>query len=185
MRRTLTDGGPGTEFWEAFTTFERSAWRLEHQPAYYIGYERVQFDCFLAGHPQSPDENDDLRDWFRQTRRLVAEGKTIGRVRVVDEPLTDYQRWMQWMDRWNRDAGETIQYLPRSAARAAGLPVDGGPDWWLLDDQRLMLMHFDDEYRRVKVELLVDEPEVDQAREWREQAIKAAAGKPMAGKPCA
>jgi hypothetical protein len=174
MRRVLTDGGPGTEFWEQFTSFERSAWRFEQQPAYYLGYEREQFNRFLADDPAPPDENPDLRDWFAQTRHQVAEGKTIGRVRIIDEPTTDYQRWMQWMDRWNRDAGETIQYLTRAAARAAGLPVDGGNDWWLFDDQRLMLMHFDSEYRRIKVELLEGEPEVEQARRWRETAIAAA-----------
>lgn len=175
MRRTLTDGSPGTEYWDELASFRSSAWRFEQQPAYYVGYEREQFDKFLAGHPDPPDENDDLRDWFNQTRQHVGAGRTVGRVRIVDEPITDYQRWMHWMDRWNREAGETIQYLSRRAATEAGiLPAAGNTDWWLLDDHRLVLMHFDDEYRRIKAELLVDEPEVVQARRWRELAIAAA-----------
>lgn len=175
MRRALTDGGPGTDFWQAFLEFKRSAWRFEQQPAYFIGYEHKQFDDFLAGHPKPPTENPDLGDWMKQVARQAAEGKTVGRVRILDEPPTDYQRWMLWMDRWNREAGETIQYLSRSGARRSGLlPAASGPDWWLFDDERLVLMHFDVEYRRIKVELLVDEPEVVQARRWRELAITAA-----------
>lgn len=176
MRREITDGGPETEFWQELAGFKRSAWRWEQQPAYWIGYELAQFDAFLAGHPQPADENPDLRDWFAQVRRQTHdEAKTVGRVRVVNDSITDYQRWMRWMDRWNRSAGETIQYLSRSGAEAAGLiPATGGTDWWLFDDERLMLMHFDDEYRRVKVEILVDEPEVEQARRWRALAIATA-----------
>lgn len=175
MRRTLTDGAPGTDFWNELADFKRSAWRFEQQPSYFLGYERAQFDKFLAGRPELPTRNQDLNDWFEQTRRHVAAGRTVGRVRVLDEPPTDYQRWMLWMDRWNREAGEVIQYLPRTAARAAGiLPAAGSTDWWLLDNERLLLMHFDDEYRRVRVDLLVDEPEVNQAREWRRLAIEAA-----------
>lgn len=183
MRRVLTDGSPGTEYWEELTAFRRSAWRFEQQPAYYVGYEREQFDKFLAGRPDPADENDDLRDWFAQVRRQTTEGKTVGRVRIIDEPPTDYQRWMLWMDRWNREAGETIQYLSRAAARREGiLPAAGDTDWWLFDDSRLVLMHFDDEYRRVKAELLVDEPEVQQALLWRALAI-AAANREASSKP--
>lgn len=170
MRTTISD----EEYWRQLAGYERTAWRFEQQPAYYVGYEREQFDRFLAGTPEPPDQVDDLRDWFAQIRQQVAEGKSIGRVRIVDEPITDYQRWMQWMDGWNRGAGETIQYLSRRGAQEAGiLPAAGDTDWWLFDDERLMLMHFDGEYRRIKVELLVDEPEIAKARTLRELAIRA------------
>jgi hypothetical protein len=174
VRRALTDGGPGTEFWQAFLAFKKSAWRWEHQPAYYIGYEHHQFDDFLAGCPQPPTENADLRSWMAQVKRQTHEGKTVGRVRVIDEPPTDYQRWMQWMDAWNTAAGEIIDYVTRRSALRHGLPATGGDDWWLFDDTRLVVMHHDEVGRRVRVELVVDEPEVEQARNWRALAIRAA-----------
>jgi hypothetical protein len=175
MRRTLTDGPPGTEFWLELANFKRSAWRFEQQPAYFIGYEHQQFDDFLAGHPEPPTANPDLRDWMDQVARQVSEGKTIGRVRIVDEPITDYQRWMRWMDRWNREAGETIDYLTRDrACQVKLLPAAGKQDWWLFDDERLMVMYFDEKWFRSKVELVVDEPEVAKAREFRDLAIRAA-----------
>jgi hypothetical protein len=176
MRQTITDGGPGTGFWLEFEQFQRSAWRWEAQPSYWIGYETEQFDDFLSGDPKPANENPDLRDWFAQVHRQThLEGKTVGRVRVVNEPITEYQQWMRWMDHWNRQAGETIQYLSRAGADQVGLiAATGATDWWLFDDERLMLMHFDDTYRRVKVEVLVDEPEVEQARRWRALAIATA-----------
>jgi hypothetical protein len=175
MRRTLTDNGPGTEFWQAFETFERSAWRFEQQPAYFIGYEHQQFDDFLAGHPTPPTENPELGDWMRQVAGHVAAGRTVGRVRIVDEPITDYQRWMRWMDRWNREAGETIDYLSRSDAYRTGLlPAAGQHDWWLFDDLRLVLMYFDDKGVRVRAELVENELDVVGARWIRHEALRAA-----------
>jgi hypothetical protein len=175
MGRVLTDGGPGTEFWQEFKNFQHSAWRWEQQPAYFIGYEHEQFDRFLAGSPEPPTENADLGDWMAQVAEHVAEGKTYGRVRVVETPPTDYQRWMQWMDRWNREAGETIRYLTRQAARRAGIiPAIGPDDWWLFDDRRLVVMRFDKVGRRIQVEAFEDEPEVAQALKWRTRAIAAA-----------
>lgn len=176
MRRILTDGEPGTEFWQVFETFEHSAWRWEQQPAYWMGYEREQFDKFLAGQPESPVENDELGSWMQQVAKHVNEdGKTYGRVRIVEDPPTDYQRWMQWMDRWNREAGEDILYLTRRGARAAGIiPAIGPDDWWLFDDRRLVVMHHDEQGRRIKAELLEYEPEVEAAIRWRARAIEAA-----------
>lgn len=161
---------------QALATYRRSAWRFEQQASYWLGYERAQFERFLAGDPESPADNPDLKSWFDRVRRWVAQGRTIGRVRVVDDPPTDYQRWMMWMDRWNRDAGETIQYLTRAAAReAAVLPQAGTEDWWLFDDERLVLTFFDAQGRPVRYELVEDEPAViEQAIRWRAWAVAAA-----------
>jgi hypothetical protein len=100
---------------------------------------------------------------------------TYGRVRIVDTPPTDYQRWMQWMDRWNGEAGEEILYLTRQGAREAGIiPQIGPDDWWLFDDERLVVMRHDGDGRRIQAELFMNEPEVEQALQWRERTIRAA-----------
>lgn len=171
MRKVIEDA----EFWRELANFKQSAWRFEQQPAYAVGYERGQFDAFLAGRPQPPTDNPELRDWMESMARHTREGRTIGRVRIVDEPMTDYQRWLRWVDRWNLEAGETIDYLSRRRALEVGLLPHVGPeDWWFLDDTRLMLMHFNAEGAREKVELIVGEPQVARALEWREFAIRAA-----------
>ncbi len=157
-------------------SYKRSAWRFEQQTSYWLGYERAQFDRFLAGDPESPANNPDLLSWFDRVRSWTAQGRMIGSVRIVDDSHHDNQRWMQWMHRWNRDAGETIQYLSRGAAKEAGLiPQAGTEDWWLFDDQRLVLTSFDSEGRPVRYELVENEPAlIEQAIRWRAWAVAAA-----------
>ena len=72
--------------------------------------------------------------------RLTAEGKRVARVRILEEPPTDYQRWLLWASPWHAAAGEDIRYLPRSQAERISLPLVN--DWWLLDDERVILMVF-------------------------------------------
>lgn len=182
MRRQLTDGGPGTEFWEQFPAVRISAWRFEQQRQYDLGYEVVQFRAFLDGHPESPLGNPELGSWMRQVATQKAAGIAVGRVRVVDEPITDYQRWMQWMDRWNREAGETIDYLLRAELDECGPTrrprFAPEADWWLLDagttDARLVIMHFDEDGVRVKVELSTEPHEISLAEMWRDLTIMTA-----------
>lgn len=156
--------------------FERSAWRFEQQTSYWLGYERDQFEKFLTGTPESPADNPDLRSWFDRVRSWVAQGRTIGRVRILEDPPTDYQRWMLWMDRWNRNAGETIQYLTRRAAEQASVIPQAGPDdWWLFDDERLVVTSFDPLGKPARYVLVEGEAEaVGLAIRWRAWAIAAA-----------
>lgn len=178
MRRTLTDAGPETEFWQQLRNYESSAWRFEQQRKYDIGYEELQFQAFLAGTPESPLENADLGAWMRQVAAQTADGRSIGRVRIVDSPITDYQRWMAWMDRWNREAGEQIDYLPRSALTQIQPAPFGDADWWLFDEgtlgARVMIMHFDERGYRRLVELETDPAQVAAAVAFRKRVVQLA-----------
>ena len=96
----------GDEFGELLRTFQRSAFRLEVQPFYAIGEEQPEFERFLAGSPRPPTEISWWNAWLGQVAGLTRQGKTVTRVRVLDEPPTDYQRWMLWADPWYAEAGE-------------------------------------------------------------------------------
>jgi hypothetical protein len=174
MRRVLTDGDFGTEFWQQLATYRHTAWRWENQPVYTITDERANFEAFLAGHPADPMEDPYLSPWMRQVAEQTAGGRRIGRVRVVEEPPTEYQRWELWLDRWNTAAGERIDYLTRSRADALGTTPFGDCDWWLFDDERLMVMHFDAAGRRVHVELSNEERDLAPARRWRGRVLDVA-----------
>jgi hypothetical protein len=163
------------QFWQQLANFERTAFRLELQPAYFVGYEREQFDKFLAGDPEPPTEQEGLRAWFEQIRRQVADGKRIERVRIVDEPPTDYQRWTRYVDKWNIDAGEVVHYLGRRRAHEIGLlPAAGKDDFWLFDDVRLMTMVFNEQGRRISSELITEGERVQQARRLQHLAVRSA-----------
>lgn len=168
MRRDLTDGDFSGEFWDQLANFQRTAWRWENQPVYEIGPERANIEAFLAGTPHDPMADEYLAPWMHQVAAQTTARKQIGRVRVVEEPPTDYQRWERWLDRWNREAGEAILYLPRSYVRRhlQFMAPFEGTDWWLFDDARVMIMHFDAQGVRTRVELTDNRRDVTAAVEF-------------------
>jgi len=173
--RPVAAGKPisADEFGDLLRTFERTAFRLEVQPAYAISAEQADLDLFLAGTPRQPDEADWFRPWLEQVRRQTAQGKHVSRVRVQDEPPTGYQRWERWAGKWNIAAGEDIRYMPRSAARRIGLPLTA--DWWLLDGKRLILMQFTDAGVITGRRLVTGADTIARYRAWRDLALNHAA----------
>lgn len=168
MATTLTEA----EFDQLLGSFDRSAFRLETRDVYALGYERADFERFLTGSPVPPPEVDWWRPWLDQIATFTRQGKTISRVRVVRQPPTDYQRWELWAAPWHAEAGEQISYMPRYWAKRIGLPLDY--DWWLLDEERLIVMRFDDDGESVSDELVTDPEIVAKHLEWRDLAVRNA-----------
>jgi hypothetical protein len=160
------------EFDRLLATPLRSAFRLETQPVYALGYEREDFGSFLAGTPRSPDEIDWWQPWLEQVTGLTSRGVAFRRVRILDEPPTDYQRWEMWGDPWHERIGEQIEYMPRAMAIRIGLPLDH--DWWLLDNERLIDMRFDAAGEIASKTLTSDSSVVTHHQEWRDLAIRHA-----------
>jgi hypothetical protein len=166
----------GGEFGHYMLTFESTAFRFEQQPAYVVDYEAEYFASWRAGDPRDPREMPELAAWLPMVRDWVQQGRRIERVRIHQDPPTDYQRWVRWVGRHNVEAGELIHYATPERAHEVGLLPDAGPyDWWLLDDARLLRMTFDDEQQCTAMHLITDELSLGRARAWRELAIRAAA----------
>ena len=160
------------EFGPAVQSFRYTAFRLELQHAYREPGEPETVAKFLAGTPEPPTEVEGLRLWFDAIARQTAQGKRIERVRVHEDPPTGYQQWERWIDPWNVAAGETMRYLTRQRAHEIGLlPAAGDIDWWLLDSDRLILMHFDEHGNRIHNELETEPSIVVQACAWRDLAV--------------
>jgi hypothetical protein len=157
------------EFAEALRSFGRSAFRVEAQPSYALTDERADFGQFLAGSPTPPPQMAWYRPWVDQVAKWIGEGKTIGRVRVLAEPPTDYQRWLLWGAPWFASIGEDIRYMNRSTALRIGLPPT---DWWLLDDERVIVMHFTADGQINGKELVTDMESVASYRALRDLAIE-------------
>lgn len=157
------------EFLEQVRSFDRTAFHFEAQPAYVIGIERADLERFLAGSPVQPTDSGLWRPWLERLARLRSEGRRIGRVRVLEEPPTDYQRWLIWATPWNEAAGEEIGYMPRSRAERIGLPLDH--DWWLLDRSRVLITRFTPD-GEIREKILTDEPgDVARHLAWSDLAI--------------
>jgi hypothetical protein len=124
---------------ELFRTFTASAWRLEVRTSYGLLAMDHPYQAFLAG--QTPD-----LDWFTPWLDLMREqikdgGKRVERVRVIDQPPSDYLRWEYYLNTFNAEVGEDIRYLPRKRADSLHLPAY---DFWIFDDLRVAFMAFAD-----------------------------------------
>lgn len=159
------------EFGELFGTFRETAFRLETHAAYAMTIERQGFERFLAGRPQPPAELPWWQAWLNDMAELTRQGKRIARVRFVDTPPTDYQRWEMWATRWHLEAGEDIRYLHRSRAHEVGIPTG---DWWLFDDTQLVVMGFTSNGEIDDKTLVTDQATIQSYRTWRSLAIRHA-----------
>jgi hypothetical protein len=122
--------GPVTTqtFDSLFESFEHTVFRLEALPAYDVGgADAERFQAFQEGRPLSV-RSVRTSPWLaRIAVSTVTARKAWSRVRVVDSPLSPYQRYSLEAYRESQAAGEEILLAPRSAVH------DWGPDFWLFD----------------------------------------------------
>lgn len=158
---------PRTEFEALFDTFTASAWRLECQGVYREPEEAEPLRRFVAGEP------DDLAwfaDWPEWVRGVRSSGRTIGRVRALTDPLTDYLRFeLQRLSPSAVDAGEDIRIITPDGFDRLGIPRE---DFWIFDDQIVGVLHFGD-HGVEGVQVLSRPDEVDEFI-GRRQAVLAA-----------
>jgi len=91
-------------------------------------------------------------------------------VRVVDLPMSEYNRFSFALSRHNIAAGEDIRYLDRT--EAAGLPDH---DYWLFDSSCLLIMRFDEADRFIGGEPIDDPAAIARHNYWRDAAWHKAA----------
>lgn len=154
----------GDAFTDLFRQFEHTAYRLEVRTIYGVPEEDEPFQRFLAGEDPSTDW---FEPWLALMREQTSQGKRVERVRVVDEPPSDYLRFEIWGTPHNLAAGEDIRYLTRSRANELGLPNE---DTWLFDSKRLARLHFDGQNRPLGASLHEDLAELVQYNYWRDTA---------------
>jgi hypothetical protein len=106
-----------------------------------------------------------MQDWLRMVLEAAAEGRRFARVRVVDLPMSDWNRYSYTLAAHNIAAGEDIRYLSRG--NAAELP---DYDYWLFDSSKLVVMRFDESDRFIGGELVEDLAEIVRANYWRDAA---------------
>jgi hypothetical protein len=168
----MVHGGPELlldreHFAKHLRDYERSAWRLETQPVYTMPNEQRTFRMFLAGEARPDGHN---AEWHRSVRANVAAGKSIGRVRTVRRPLTDYQRYQfAWGIPGNIEAGEDIRILDLTEDDLA-LPDQ---DFWFFDDSVVVHLNFDPDGTLLNIEQL-ENPDLPKYLRWREVALEHA-----------
>lgn len=128
------------EKWKAFfDAFQHDAFRLETLPAYGVPEEDAEFrEWRRTGRLDVPLDDP----WFVRVRRFKATGRSVRRVRVLTRPLTEYQRFQFAFYPLSSAAGEDIRILDVTDMEN---PVPGVQDFWLFDDSRVVLMHYQED----------------------------------------
>jgi hypothetical protein len=138
------------DFDALFERFERSAFRLEARDRYNVPDEQENLAAFLNGQ-QLPPRTPGNDSWLALVAAATASGRTIERVRIAARPLTDYTRFEFAAYPENIAAGEKIRVLERDLRQ----DIDrtwAGDDFWIFDDETVVLLHYHEDGRFVRAE---------------------------------
>jgi hypothetical protein len=151
-----------------FRDFRSSAFRLELHPIYTMPSEADELRRFLAGEKPPPGYH---YGWLDTMAAAGAAGKTVRRVRVVRQPLTDYVRYeFEWGFVYNAEAGEDIRVLDLTDRPDPGLPDH---DFWLFDEHALVKMLYRPDGTQIAREL-VTSPDLSTYLGYRDLAWRDA-----------
>ncbi|WP_328757464.1 DUF6879 family protein [Streptomyces sp. NBC_00271] len=145
-----------------FETFEQTAWRLETRRGYASDRNSPNWTRWKAGEDVSHDPSS---AWRENIQRQTAAGKRFERIRLVDDPPTDGQLFLLARAPSNEAVGEDIRNLWRADAERLALPA---VDFWLFDNRRALVLHFDDADEYLGAELIEDPARIAEFRQIRD-----------------
>ncbi|MCX4550636.1 MULTISPECIES: DUF6879 family protein [unclassified Streptomyces] len=154
----------GEEFLQLFKDCSHTAFRLEVRSSYGIPDEDEPYRRFLAG--KAPGLGW-FAPWLDLMRTETGTGKRVARVRVIDDPPSDYLRFELWGTPHNLAAGEDIRYLGRDQAKELELP---DYDFWVFDSRTVARLQFGEHDRFLGVVLSEEPTDVLHHVQWREAA---------------
>jgi hypothetical protein len=147
-----------------FREFRHTAWRLETRRGYASDRRGEKWQRWQAGEDIAAEP---ANAWRENVAEQVAAGKRFERVRLVDEPLTEGQRFLLASSPGNTAAGEDIRILSRSRAVELRLPDH---DFWLFDSKTVARLAFDEDDTTLGVYVTEDPAEVLAACQARDAA---------------
>lgn len=122
---------------DAFDTFTHDATRIEALPAFLVPEEADALKAVQEG--RQPDFAF-MQEWYEYLEGVVASGRMSRRLRLVSDPLTDYEHMeVAWGYPANAEHGEEIRIMPRSDA-----PSDM-KDYWTFDGALVFEMLYDED----------------------------------------
>ena len=129
--------------------FKKSAFRLEVLDFYEPDNE--QFQRYLRG--ESGPNMERKKAWLDYIASEVNAGHPMRRVHIVRSPLNEYLQFAcEWGYSYNAEAGEEIRILDLADKPANEAIVF--EDFWILDDETVIVMHYDDSGVFIKGEVV-------------------------------
>lgn len=153
-----------------FDSFRATVYRLETLPAYDVGgAEAARIAAWRAGQAR-PEQSVRTQPWLaRIAMSTLVDGKRWARTRILDDPLTEYQRFQLDSMREAQVVGTEMRVAHRSDVG------DGtGPDFWLfdagLDEEHAVVMHYDEVGHWLGADLTTDPSVLTELAERRAAA---------------
>ncbi|MFF4576120.1 DUF6879 family protein [Streptomyces sp. NPDC001410] len=155
---------PFSSITHLFREFRHTAWRLETRRGYASDRNSPKWARWQAGEDIAQDP---ANTWRVNVTEQTAAGKRFERVRLVDAPPTDGQRFLLASAPGNVAAGEDIRNLSRAQAEQLRLP---DYDYWLFDSRVVARFAFDEDDTTLGVYVTEDPAEVLAACQARDAA---------------
>ncbi|MEV5879734.1 DUF6879 family protein [Streptomyces sp. NPDC052101] len=146
-----------------FREFRHTAWRLETRSGYASDRRSPKWARWQAGE----DIASEASAWLENVAEQTATGKRFERVRLVDVPPTEGQRFLLASAPGNVTVGEDIRNLTRARAKQLRLP---DYDFWLFDSEIVARFAFDENDTTLGVYVTEDPAEVLAACQARDAA---------------
>jgi len=150
------------------TLFDHSAYRLELLDWYTAPTTERRLARYLAGEKVTAAERV---GWLSMLAAARAAGKTMARVHVIAEPLSDYLKYELACYESSAEAGEDIRILPAELAAGLDLPDF---DYWLFDDLRAAVQYYGERGAWLRAEVVTEPSFVADCRRWRDEALSRA-----------
>ncbi|MER6160876.1 DUF6879 family protein [Streptomyces sp. NPDC001868] len=155
---------PFTSIAHLFREFRHTAWRLETRRGYASDRNSSKWQRWQDGEDIAAEPANSWRD---NVTAQTAAGKRFERVRLVDTPPTEGQRFLLASAPSNVAAGEEIRNLTRGQAEQLCLPDH---DFWLFDSRVVARFAFDVDDTTLGVYVTEDPAEVLAACQARDAA---------------
>ncbi|GHE65270.1 hypothetical protein GCM10018785_37650 [Streptomyces longispororuber] len=175
-RNTLIDFGPKErdesprvlppeEFSRMFENFRHSAWHLEMRTRYAVDEATDTYAQFVRGETPTWDMDS---PWARTISAKTRDGAAVGRVRIVDDPPTEGQRYLLVHAEHNDALGEDVRNMWRADAQRVNLPDE---DFWIFDSHIVALCLWGGDDDLVGAELISEPARVNQYNRLRDIAL--------------
>ncbi|GGJ79922.1 hypothetical protein GCM10010123_07230 [Pilimelia anulata] len=119
------------DFRSRYRSVRRRFVHIELRDSYGIEAEDEPFQRWKAGDPDAHR----LDGWCDVVRGMASRGVRMRRIKIVYEPLSDYQRFIRDASHVIPGAGEDIRWVNRREAATVMMPPT---DFWVLDDNAVM-----------------------------------------------
>lgn len=164
------------DFDRLFDSFHWTVFRFQCLPYYNVGgAEADRVRAFQAGQPR-PLRSVATDPWLARMAATTIQGKQWEKAWVVDDPMTDYQRYQVDSHRESQVCGERVHVVPRAAIG------DLGGDFWLFDGGtpgvHAALMRYDSDGRYLGADY-ADADEVERRGLWRVRRLAIASSIPL------